>query len=401
MQSYYYYLISFIVTFSLIYTYQVNAGDSDNLRKNNEILKTEKTVLDKKEIYAPGNDGWKEHPEIVWYSYNESGLFDKELYSYYGEETGYDTTRRTIHSYYEDNRKKEIMDEIFKNYRWRNNMKFEFEYDDMENKEIKTTTYYNSNYLPSLKERIIRKYDNNNNLIEEIRQSLDKEDSTWNNDFKDVFKYDSIQKIRIGEYYRWENSGWIIMVKYIDEYIYDGKGRMIEWRWSRLDDKDTIPEGRKKYEYFDSENKKITKNQEFKKNNWINYDRKIQVFDKKNNLVEEINQEWIDGEWTKGEKIKYYYKKITDVERYKTEENIILIYPQPAEEIIHFKFFVKVVKQTRLSIHDLTGKEKLIRTINPYEIVKSVDISGLPEGFYFLKLNLEDQTYTKKFIIKR
>jgi hypothetical protein len=73
------------------------------------------------------------------------------------------------------------------------------------------------------------------------------------------------------------------------------------------------------------------------------------------------------------------YKQICDII---TTPNIefteqILIYPNPAKEVINFNYEVKV------EIYDLLGKT-LLKTEIP---VKYINISSLKAGLYFIKLN--------------
>jgi hypothetical protein len=72
------------------------------------------------------------------------------------------------------------------------------------------------------------------------------------------------------------------------------------------------------------------------------------------------------------------YKKICDIITTTTElVDQILIYPNPAKEIINFNY------ETEVEIYDLLGKT-LLKTEKP---VKYVNISSLNSGLYFIKLN--------------
>ena len=66
------------------------------------------------------------------------------------------------------------------------------------------------------------------------------------------------------------------------------------------------------------------------------------------------------------------------------EDNVILLYPNPAKTEVTFSS-KKAIIFDAYSIIDLTGKIVLSNTINASE--KQIDISSLPTGLYVLKVS--------------
>lgn len=75
------------------------------------------------------------------------------------------------------------------------------------------------------------------------------------------------------------------------------------------------------------------------------------------------------------------------------EKHLIEIYPNPVQNLLHIDF---PGKTGMLEIYDTTGKSVFQKEIR--ENNTSVDVSGLFNGIYFLKVWSENQLFTKKFV---
>ncbi len=81
------------------------------------------------------------------------------------------------------------------------------------------------------------------------------------------------------------------------------------------------------------------------------------------------------------------------------------IYPNPVNEILNIRFGVTTVKNFNLDIVDISGRLMFQKTINKSNIPNEVLQLSLPQsmknGYYFLRVNSEQETITKPFIISR
>ncbi len=73
------------------------------------------------------------------------------------------------------------------------------------------------------------------------------------------------------------------------------------------------------------------------------------------------------------------------------------IYPNPVKSVINIEYPTKV---NQIELFDITGKT--LRIINHPEIRnRPIDVSGLKDGIYFIKLTTGDKKIVEKFIVQR
>ncbi len=77
------------------------------------------------------------------------------------------------------------------------------------------------------------------------------------------------------------------------------------------------------------------------------------------------------------------------------DEVEVLVYPNPAQD----KLYVKASRVAdEISIMNMNGQTVMVKP--GYEISNGIDINGLNNGVYFLKLNIDGRIQVKKFIVK-
>ena len=75
------------------------------------------------------------------------------------------------------------------------------------------------------------------------------------------------------------------------------------------------------------------------------------------------------------------------------------VFPNPAGTAINLSIHTELKNDCQFSITDLTGKVVLL---NEHHIEKTVDVSGLQNGVYFVNLLENGKTVrTKKLVIQR
>ncbi len=109
--------------------------------------------------------------------------------------------------------------------------------------------------------------------------------------------------------------------------------------------------------------------------------------------MKDSNSAFVDNQFIKKFDIKVKYESNTSVEDYQDEE--ISVYPSPANDQIHISSNQVI---DNLTIYNTFGKE----IIN--EIVKNskatINISSLPAGFYFIRLNYSNNKTIIRKILK-
>ncbi|MEE1323046.1 MAG: T9SS type A sorting domain-containing protein [Bacteroidales bacterium] len=107
----------------------------------------------------------------------------------------------------------------------------------------------------------------------------------------------------------------------------------------------------------------------------------------------EHNEECLYSDFSFDESIYDCYTPLyTGLEENETQNNILL-YPNPAKERLYINTSIPIKQMT---ICNLLGQE--IQKYNMTEKTSSIDISGLKEGVYFVKLYTEKVVHTTKII---
>ena len=77
--------------------------------------------------------------------------------------------------------------------------------------------------------------------------------------------------------------------------------------------------------------------------------------------------------------------------------NAITVYPNPATQRLNIKFNYKKDEIARISIMDVTGREVYSQEANDNTQI-SINVSGLPEGVYFVKATTASFSQIVRFI---
>ena len=109
----------------------------------------------------------------------------------------------------------------------------------------------------------------------------------------------------------------------------------------------------------------------------------------------EYNEECLYSDFSFNESIYDCYTPLyTGLEENETQNNILL-YPNPAKERLYINTSIPIKQMT---ICNLLGQE--IQKYNNLETTSSINISGLNEGVYFVKIYTEKAVLSKKIVVK-
>ena len=109
----------------------------------------------------------------------------------------------------------------------------------------------------------------------------------------------------------------------------------------------------------------------------------------------EYNEECLYSDFSFNESIYDCYTPLyAGLEENETQNNILL-YPNPAKERLYINTSIPIKQMT---ICNLLGQE--IQKYNNLETTSSINISGLNEGVYFVKIYTEKVVLSKKIVVK-
>jgi hypothetical protein len=83
------------------------------------------------------------------------------------------------------------------------------------------------------------------------------------------------------------------------------------------------------------------------------------------------------------------------------DQSLITIYPNPASNVITLSFEDQIQNPVSVTLTDLSGKEMVkYANVDP-SFNSNLDLNGLTDGFYFMKIKSGDKTLVKKIIINK
>lgn len=243
--------------------------------------------------------------------------------------------------------------ENWENNNWRNASQLLFTYDNDGNL-INTLSQGWSKNLGKWENSSQENYSNANNILTTgVQQNW--VNNTWSNSMRTNYSYTTSGKLYILQYAYWVNANWGDYARHI--YNYDDNDFLINTSYQAAD------------------------------SNW----ESITQFNYTNNLNGTIDhfiwQNLNDNNWTDFNRMTYYYNSLS-TESFQSK-NKFIVYPNPTKDEIMVKSDVPFLNYF---IIDQNGKSLFHGAITNKE--KTIDVSTLTNGVYFIKL--ENQAY--KFI---
>jgi hypothetical protein len=221
-------------------------------------------------------------------------------------------------------------------------------------------------------------------------------DSTsWYDDFKITYTYDSNNKVIVGIQYYWFFGSWIPNIRY--NYSYDANNNLIcinEQNWEG-----TGWMNRSNYiNTYDAKNKKsISYYQWWDGAQWINDQQYIYTYDSYDNLTVLLLKQKVDTLWRNFEKDAYYYHEITGIDKQIPQETEIKIYPNPSNG----KFSIQIPEAANdLKIYSLIGELVYSNPDLKQNSTQEINLTSLKKGIYFVKIQSNSKIYTSKIVIQ-
>ena len=371
----------------------------------------------------------------------------------------YDSTNwvnysRDLYDYDLRNNMIEDLQQIKQDTNWINSSRDIFEYDGNNNTKIASQFWVNLSW--SNASRVLKTYDNINNLIEFINQSWN--GSNWVNTDRNLYVFDNNNIAREHIYQKWNGTAWDNFFKNlveVNKYNNIIENITLDWKdssWVNYDkylftyDKNNIRTGTlilvwndsiwtnsTKFTYsingnyvseelaeiwngsewvnrdlylsnYDEKSNLIKYSYQYWKNSaWINLFNYSYIYDEDNNRIEYLYHEWDNSKWVPVEKGLYSYIKANPIEkvvpsRYLLSQN----YPNPFNPVTTIKYNIPQDGFVVLKIYDILGRE--VRTLangeksaGNYSV--TLNASSLASGVYFYRLSAGNYTSIKKMVV--
>ncbi len=115
---------------------------------------------------------------------------------------------------------------------------------------------------------------------------------------------------------------------------------------------------------------------------WVNEGQSDYSYYPNGNINQIIDQDWLTNEWVNAERITYTYGTSTGRVEIKDEKSIS-VYPNPADDFITIRSDFNF-NSSKYSLEDQAGKQ--VRTGRLTDRITTLDISGLADGLYILRV---------------
>ncbi len=233
----------------------------------------------------------------------------------------------------------------------------------------------------------------------EIRTLLEWNNDQWENSWRNIYSYDTENKLIEELDQGWNNNIWNDMFQVF--YSYDTNNNLIEMLAQYSSGINFL-----RYLYsYDAYNNRIEEiRQMWNGTEWDNGGRVLYTYNINNDLTEEIIQEWDGSYWLNVEKYTYSYiiTELENVEEQDIDYNISNNYPNPFNPSTKIRYTIPERSKVILKVYDLQGKEISIlvdeeKPKGSYEF--EFDASSLPSGIYFYRLQAGSFIETKKMVL--
>jgi hypothetical protein len=106
-----------------------------------------------------------------------------------------------------------------------------------------------------------------------------------------------------------------------------------------------------------------------------------------------------DGAISNKATVRFYYQSTVSVDESINSSNTFRIYPNPAGDYITIDIYENYIENSTLNIYNTLGS--LIKTETLNQNKKSINVSELSNGLYFVIIISKELTQSQKLIIQR
>jgi hypothetical protein len=157
-----------------------------------------------------------------------------------------------------------------------------------------------------------------------------------------------------------------------------------------------------KWSYYYDANWNLTRKMEFYFDwdllLWSNKFQTFNEFSLSNKIVATTYSYWNYEKWNPLYHYTYFYTEYTEAKDGNLTLNM-MVYPNPAKEVLYIQFQKNTNKDTFVSLHDATGRMVYKQTLNHFYSEHQITLPHLKSGIYFLKVRLDNEEITRKISI--
>jgi len=223
-------------------------------------------------------------------------------------------------------------------------------------------------------------------------------DGFWDMRTKTEYAYDENDLLTTTYLSWWIDDMWDLSSK--DEYEYDDHGRSIIYINFMWDDESEIWRNNFKsvneYTYvFDEDGTPVmfsSYDWEPDMQAWVGRRKYNFIYDDEGKSSLDIIYDWSDNDWSVDEKSFYYRSIITQTPE--MELNNFLVYPNPVKNTL----FIKNQNSKNISCTIVSNSGQQLMQFDIKGSDARISMEKLPKGVYFLQINSESGTITKKVI---
>jgi len=210
------------------------------------------------------------------------------------------------------------------------------------------------------------------------------------------YEYDENDNLLSRLELRWENEAWADKVKTEMEYD-ENNNRILYVRssWSESED-GWVYENKFEDLYDEMNNHKMRSSYywSLELDQWIGLSMSESVYNDERKTLLRAEYIWDEllADWAVDEKAFYYRSIVTQMPE--MEANNFLVYPNPVKNTLFIKS--QSSKNISCTIVSMSGRQIIQFDINGSDV--RISMENLPKGIYFLQINSESETITKKVI---
>ena len=123
-----------------------------------------------------------------------------------------------------------------------------------------------------------------------------------------------------------------------------------------------------------------------------NNQRVTYSWDENRNNVSEVTQDWSGASWINKRRSLYYYDFTSSVLKASPNELSFTIYPNPTSERVFIQLIGPVENTWETIIYSSSGERLFTTQLRNGSNIRSIDVSHLATGTYFLKVNSRNGT---------
>jgi hypothetical protein len=335
---------------------------------------------------------------MTTYDYNDQHLislitqlsWDNSLQTYVNHQ-------RVFYQYTPEKLVKAEISQNFSSGSWHNSEKDEKSY--YPNGLLKTLTIYYPDgsdvFKPFSKDTLIYTY--SNKISKRISYLWNDATSTWINDCRSSYTYNT-QDLDIQYLYEtWDGTNWIYSNKI--EKTYNTQGNLLTYNYYYYDKgSSSWVNSIRIVDQYDPSGLYITEEIHYTGNPLTPSYRVTVSYDSYNNKLDETLYSWDNGtsSWEPTDKTEYYWSDWDANALIEMSDMNILIYPNPCDNLLNISFN-KQIKE--INIYDVYGKKLLTENVT-FPDHQTLDLSSLQKGFYILDFITTDNLKVQKSFIK-